>query len=163
MSFGISCSAPKPLKLPYDFWKDVMAVNAEMKELGIPLHVAVKKWNDSIFTTELGNHPGQNIYDEPVLVDNGYGDYVPVDLTVGLFIQQQLFFGHTPIPKLSGFKDELSGKIIIANAFNVGLLSPEEVVKTWKPIQTMEDVPVDAVLRVTGLVAWDAESGETFT
>jgi hypothetical protein len=113
----------------------------------------MEKWNQGIFTTEPGLHPHQNIFDEPVLIDNGHNDLVPVDLTVGLLIERSLFFGHLPVPKLSGFRDELSGNVI-TNAFTIGLLSTEEVFRQWHPIQPGEELPVNPVLTLTGLVGW---------
>jgi hypothetical protein len=153
MSFGFACSVPKRFVLRADFLTETMALSADMKELGAPLDVAMKKWNEGVFETTPGHHVRQNIYDEPVLIDNGYNDVVPVELTVELWVEQQLYFGHMPILKMSGFKNELSGKII-SNAFTIGLLDPAEVRQGWRRIQSEEELPMPPVLTVRGLVGW---------
>ena len=81
-------------------------------------------------------------------MDNGYGQRIPVSLTVSLFVSSRLFFGHLPIQRLSGFKDELSGAII-TNAFTTGIFDPEEVINAWQAIAKEADrsctagVPLD--------------------
>lgn len=130
VSFGVSCSAPMPFMMPMDFFSIILAYDSDNNELGVPLAVALDKWNNGLFPQEPGEHPDLSIYDsEEVLVDNGYGTLIPVKLTVSLHVDQQLFFGELPVLRMSGFKDELSGGII-SNAFTVGLLDPEDVEKT---------------------------------
>jgi Restriction endonuclease len=153
MSFGFRCSAPKRFSIPYEFWKESMAFSADMKELGTPLDVAMKKWNEGVFETTPGHHAEQSIYDEPVLINSGYNDVVPVELTVGLWVEQQLYFGHMPVLKMSGFRNELSGKVI-SNAFTIGLLDPDEVKRGWRRIQSEKELPMPPVLTVSGLVGW---------
>ena len=46
---------------------------------------------------------------------------------------KQLYYGQLPVPRISGFKDELSG-LVITNAFEVGLLDPDTVERDWKAI-----------------------------
>jgi hypothetical protein len=97
----------------------------------------MEKWNSGVFATTPGQHPKQNIFDEPVLIDNGHSDVIPVELTIGLWVVQRLYFGHMPVSKLSGFKDELSGKVI-NNAFTIGLLNPDEVEQGWLCIEPLQ-------------------------
>ena len=78
---------------------------------------------------------------------------VPVDLTVSLLVQAQLYFGQLPVPHVSGFLDQLSGKVI-TNAFTVGMLDPNEVEKDWLRVNTEADAPVRPVIRLEGLVGW---------
>jgi hypothetical protein len=153
MSFEIICCASKPLSIPYEFWKETVALSANLRELGTPLDVAMKKWNEGVFNTTPGQHSRQNLFSEPVFIDNGHDDVVPVELTVGLRIERQLYFGHMPISQMSGFKNELSGKVI-TNAFTVGLLSPYDVEHGWLRIQSEKDLPMPPVLKLTGLVGW---------
>jgi hypothetical protein len=153
MSFGIQWSAPKRVSIPNEFWRDCVVLKANMKQLGTALDVAMRQWNSGVFETTPGQHPPQNIFDEPVLIDSGYNDVVPVELTVGLWIQQALYFGHMPISRISGFKDELSGKVI-TNAFTIGLLSPDEVEQSWLRVKSEAEIPVSPVLRLNGLVGW---------
>jgi tyrosyl-tRNA synthetase len=161
LSFGIMTSAPKPFVFLPHFWSKLVAYDREGNELGTPLSAAIQKWNQGQYPTEPGEHRDLNIFDTAeVMVDNGYGERIPATLTVSLFVQQQLFFGHLPIQRVSGFKDELSGAII-TNAFTTGILDPEEVVKKWAQIRSEADVPLTPMMRLAGLIVWDDESENT--
>lgn len=107
----------------------------------------------------MGEHYNIPVFDVPVtLIDNGYGMKVPVELTVSTLVKRELYFGQLPVPRISGFKDELSGKVI-TNAFTVGLVSPEEVERDWKEITTEADAPIKPVIALMGTVWW-GEAGE---
>lgn len=131
-----------------------MAQNAEHEKLGIPFDATMQKWNKGLFSSDPGEHPDLSIFDEPtVFVDNGYGDIIPADLTVSLRVKQQLYFGKLPISQISGFKDELSGKVI-ANAFTTGVFDRAEVERDWTPIESEEELPMAPVLKLVGLIGY---------
>ncbi len=90
-----------------------------------------------------------------VLIDNGYGMNAPVDLYAGLKVSRELFYGLFPITRISGFKDEIRGGVI-TNAFEVGLLSPEEIERDWHRIEHEADAPLNPVISLIGRVAWEA-------
>ncbi len=123
------------------------------------LDTAMAKWNEAKFPTETGEHRALKIFDAPkVFVDNGYNPplrvRVPVDLTVSLLVNSQLYYGQLPVPHVSGFYDQLSGKVI-TNAFTVGILDPNEVEKAWLKVNSDADAPVhpgNTAGRTRGLV-----------
>jgi hypothetical protein len=156
ISFGIMTSAPKPFRLFDNFFTNTDAFDDNGKNLGTPFNAAISKWNEGRFPTDPGEHKDLTIYETPeVLADNGYGEKIPVTLTVSLLVQQQLYFGYQPLARISGFKDELSGSII-TNAFTLGILDPNEVDKTWQPIASENDLSVRPVVRLIGLIGWQA-------
>ena len=122
ISFGLSFSDPLPFSMPYEFYKTLTVHDRNKKVLGLPVSIAVEKWNKGVFPTEPGTHDDINPFDEEiVLVDNGHGMLVHVKIRIGLHVEQQLYYGQMPISKISGFKDEYKGHVI-TNAFEVGLL-----------------------------------------
>ena len=154
MSFGIRTSGSFPFEMPYDFFEKNLLYDDETSERGTALENAVEKWNSGRYPTEVGEHHELPILDKvTVKTDNGYGMIVPVDFSVSLVVQKELYFGQFPITQLSGFRDELRGGII-TNAFTVGLLSPEEVEQNWKRIDDVEEAPVKPVMTLTGLASW---------
>jgi len=156
MSFGFSMSAPYPFRVPNDFYSSAMIYDGKGRELGTMLDAAMTKWNDGIFPTEPGEHKKLNVFEtRTVYMDNGYDPpiRIPVDLTVSLLVERQLYYGQLPVPQVSGFLDQLSGKVI-TNAFTVGMLDPDEVEKTWLKVAKEADAPVRPVIRLTGLVGW---------
>jgi len=159
MSFGVRFSTPLPLKLQPDFYSSSIVFDSEGKALGKALEAASKKWNDGDLPREVGEHRNLPIFDTmTVYIDNGYGMRVPIDMYVSTLVRRDLYFGQLPIPRMSGFKDELSGKII-TNAFQIGMLDPDQVEREWQKINSEEDAPVTPVIAMVGSVLW-GEDGE---
>ena len=157
MSFGISCSAPLPFKLPNDFMTtSKVADAASNEELGTMLSIASAEWNAGRYPSDPGEHARIPILPRELKMDNGCGTQIPVDLTVGLVVSKYLYFGQFPITRLSGFHDRI-GDAIIANAFEVGLLSLEEV-HTWKRLDDISEAPVKPVIIMSGLYGWSDEA-----
>lgn len=154
MSFGISCSAPKPLTLPPDFY-NLPLQDEEGNVLGTSLETAQAQWDNGLMPSELGEHERVSIYgDKKVFIDNGHGDTVEVDLTVGLFVKQNLYLGHLPIEDINGLKDEHTGAVV-TNAFTMGGLNPEEVEKNWKKVDDENSLEFQPLIRVVGYDIYD--------
>jgi hypothetical protein len=108
---------------------------------------------------EIGEHHDLDIFDVcGIFMNNGYGMNVPVEVSVSTYVQRDLYFGQLPVPKISGFKDELSG-LVISNAFTIGILDPEEIEREWLKIEREEDAPIRPVISMTGAVMWE-ENGD---
>ncbi len=90
-----------------------------------------------------------------VLIENGYGQLMPSELTVSILVRQNLYFGHIPIQQLSGFRDELSGAVI-TNAFTIGLVDPNEVEQNWTRINSKEEAPSPILLTFIGLIGYSS-------
>ena len=153
ISFGVGMSAPKPFRMLSDFFGQ-QAYDGSGNPVGEIYQTAINKWNEGRFPTEPGVHEGLDIFDTAkVMVDNSYGDLVPVKLYVGLLVERALYFHNMPIERISGFRDELSGAII-TNAFTTGIFNADEVEKSWTPIESLEDAPVQPMMSLRGLVCW---------
>lgn len=156
ISFGVQFSAPLPCILPQDFYNslDAFSNDGSKTNLGKPFPAAFKKWNEGLYPTEPGEHPDLPIFEQKrVLMDNGYGMLAPFDLSASIHVEQELYFGHLPISRLSGFKDELAGGII-TNAFEVGILDPAEIEGSWQRIERESDAPIRPLLKLAGLIAY---------
>jgi len=154
ISFGIKISNPYPWTLSPNFFEELSAFDKEENDLGTPLCEAARKWNDGIFPDNVGVHKNVPIYENlEVLLDNGYGMKVPVSIYCGLRIRAECYYGMVSIEKMSGFKDEIRGGVI-TNAFEFGIISPEEVMETWKKVDSVKDTPLSPVINLTGRVAW---------
>ena len=154
ISFGIRMSAPLPFTMPNDFFSTKVALDTNGNQLGTPLDTAIQKWNDGAFPDEIGIHEDLPIYSTmEVLIDNGHGMNAPVDLYAGLKVSRELFYGLFPITRISGFKDEIRGGVI-TNAFEVGILTPEEIDDGWQRIKHEDDAPLHPAISLVGRVAW---------
>ncbi|OOZ41657.1 hypothetical protein BOW53_02975 [Solemya pervernicosa gill symbiont] len=149
MSFGISCSAPKPMTLQPDFYAQPVW-DEDGNELESCFVTAQKKWDEGLFPSEPGEHERLPIYgDTKVLFDNGHNDTVEVELTVGLFVKQDLYLGHLPVEDINGLQDENSGATV-TNAFTLGGLNPQEVERNWDKVEDVESLEFAPLLRVVG-------------
>lgn len=152
ISFSIAHIAPLPFYLPPDFLSSLTVHDENKKPLTSIIEGGFKKWEAGCYPIEPGVHSGLNIFDcEKTFVDNGYGQLVPVELKASVLVSQKIYFGQIPIDKITGFKDEQRGGVI-TNAFSVGLISPEEVEKTWLLVNEGDDLPAQPLLHITGLI-----------
>lgn len=152
--FSIYCSEPLPFTLQSDFFKSLPAHDSDKEILGLPLEIAIDKWNNGMFPTAPGFHEDINLFDQQkVLVDNGHGTLVQVEIKISLSVMQQLYYGQMPISKISGFKDELKGHVI-TNAFVINFLDPNDIMDNWTPFSEGDDLPMPPGMVVSGLIAW---------
>jgi len=159
ISFGMRMMAPAPMRmLPNFFDNDVFSKRTGLR-LGTIAECAVERWNTGGFPIDIGSHEKLPIFDEDITTDNGFGIQVPMHLFVGLHVTRDLFFGQQLLKKISGFKDEIKGHVI-TNAFQIGMLDPEEVEKSWKKIENEDQAPIRPVIIMTGLVGWVTPSSE---
>jgi hypothetical protein len=104
--------------------------------------------------TEPGLHEQVFVFEtREVLLDNGYGRRVPIELYMSLQVQRELYYGQLPVPRISGFKDEMTGKVI-TNAFEFGMLDPNEVADNWLKLNDEDEAPIRPVIVMRGLIAW---------
>jgi hypothetical protein len=153
IAFGVMMSAPLPMRMLPNFFNNDVFSKRTGEKLGTIAGCAVERWNSGGFPTDAGTHDNLAIFDEEVTADNGYGMQAPMHLYVGLHVTRELYFGQQPITKISGFKDEIKGGVI-ANAFQFGMLDPDEVEKSWKKIENEAEAPTRPVISMTGLVGW---------
>jgi hypothetical protein len=153
ISVGMTMTAPLPLKIHNDFHNTKMVYDEHKAELGITLDAALRKWNDGQFPVDVGEHQNLSIFDSATLIENGYGSFVPVHLSASLWVSRQLYFGTFPVERMSGFKDEFSGKVI-TNAFTLKIINPEDVEAQWLKIDSEDAAPVKPFINLIGLVGW---------
>jgi len=159
ISFGVSTSAPMPMKIMPGFFNENVVVDADGNNLGTCYSKVVERWNSGEFADAIGLTEKISIFgDIAVRTDNGYGQLMPVDLYMGFIVENQLFSGQLPIAKMSGFKDEMTG-LVITNAFQFGLLDPSEICEKWQPIKSEDELAVKPVIRMQGVVCWDEAAG----
>lgn len=156
IAFGISCSAPMPMRIPQGF-HELTALGADGRSRGIIFDIASTRWDNGEYPIEPGLHEAIPLLNEEgITIDNGYGSQIPVELTVSLHVKRQRYFGHVPITELHGLRDEQTGRVI-TNAFAVELLDPITVQNQWLKLDEEEDPPTPVGLVVNGLYCLGAK------
>ena len=154
IGINFSSSAPVPFRLTGDIFSTRIISENGKDELGTPIENALKKWNAGQLPMDLGEHQNLSIFEtQTILMYNGYGALMPASITASILVQRQLYFGQLPVPRISGFKDAFSGKII-TNAFTVGMLDPDQVERDWQKLNVETEAPIKPVIHLMGLVGW---------
>lgn len=154
MAFGIRCSAPLPLKIPNEFFRESEVFDGQGNTMGTPMAAAIERWNSGQLPIEPGDHEDLPIFPVfPVYIDNGYGTRVEVGLTVSLRVTKRMYIGHLPIERIRGLKDEQTG-FVVTNAFTTGHLDPTEVENRWTRVEEGQELPFKPAMRATGLDCW---------
>lgn len=155
IAFGITCSEPMPFRMDYEFYKTMEVFDGQGNALGTPLAAGINRWNSGEFPTDPGSHDRVLIFPDCVtMVDNGYGQRIKVTLHASIMVTQRLYFGHLPIKKIRGLKDEHTGAVV-TNAFTTDVLSPEQVEGGWKRLAENEEPPTNPAMKIVGLDCWE--------
>jgi hypothetical protein len=162
ISFGIRVSSPVPFRIFPDFFSKCEVYSSAGDKLGTCYKKIVARWNNGEFVDLIGRSDEINVFgDEVALADNGYGVMCPVEPFFGISVSSQLYHGHLPIPKISGFKDELEGSII-TNAFTVGILDPDEIIEKWTVVEDLKALAPKPAIILQGIVGWDENAQVEF-
>ena len=157
IGFGIRCTAPVPFQLSEDFLTTLEAYADSGKALGVPLNVGLERWNQGVYPVDVGMHDDVPLYEtRTVLVDNGHGQRVPVDLYVSLIVQAQRYWGLLPLEQVRGLRDEETG-LLHTNGFSTGGIDPVAVQNQWKRLEENEQEPDNIAMRFMGLVGYEAK------
>ena len=165
MSFTLTGSSPYLFQLPYEFYSSCQIYDSNKSDrsrLGTALNNASRKWNDGVYPNAVGEHLNLKIFDVPqIYIDSGVIKdlVIPVEVTVSTYVQRELYYGQLPVPKVSGFKDEFSGKVI-TNSFQVGLLDPDEISRNWTVIESEDKAPIAPVIALVGTVLYGEDGAE---
>jgi len=155
MSFGVSTRGDD-FRLKQDFFRSHMVFDLTETPVGFLASKAIDRWNSGDIQLGVGRHEKVDVFGAEVLIDNGMGLRCPVTLWADIEVSEKLYFGQYMLEKFSGFKDEI-GDRIIANAFEVGLLSAAEVLERWKVLDRIEDAPVRPVIAFVGFMEWPTD------
>lgn len=157
IGFGVVCSNPFPFTMYPDFFHNSLCFDGSDNELGFIADYALKKWNSGGFPIEAGEYDQLPVFDQAEIhTDNGHGMRVPIEIYAHIKVSQYLYYGQYPLARFSGFRDEIKGGVI-GNAFEFGLIDPEEVEKSWKKITHVSEAPTPPVISLRGLIAFDVD------
>lgn len=120
--------------------------------IGTPLTLLQAMWH----RMEISDQPGireTSIEPNPVLVQAQDGHFEHVGITARFEIIQRLYFGELPITKITGFRDETTGNIILPNKAEVvfDTIDFGEVERSWLRIASEDVLAVRPVMTLMAL------------
>lgn len=156
IAFGVATSAPMRFRISQAV-HELTVSDADGKALGTVRDIAAQQWEAGAYPVDAGVHERVPLLSmRATTIDNGYGEQIPVTLTVTLHVSRQRYFGHLPISELHGLRDEHTGDVI-TNAFQMKLLDPVEIQNQWTKLEEHEEPPSPIVFEVMGLYCFGAK------
>ena len=118
-------------------------------ELGTLLNIMKKNWNDYQYPIEPGNYKNLELMKgiTKIKSDNSYQE---LNIKLNLLVESRLYFGELPIQKLSGFKDELTGKTL-SRGFTTEMIDVIDVQNNWERINSLNDLAVKPMLTLEAI------------
>lgn len=148
-SLRLEFSQPKPFRCPCDH-NEWILFDANESMLGPVPRLFAAKWNVGDLPTEEGEYEDLDFLGQPVLMDNGYGELLPITITANVLVEKRLYFGKLSIKQISGFKDEKNG-MVISRGFTTGPLDVETIEKEWQRIKSEDELTVRPIMAITAL------------
>ena len=148
-SLRLEFSQPKPFKCYPEPNKWILFYVIK-NILGPATRLFAVKWNAGHLPITEGEYVDLDFLGQPVLMDNGYGELLPIIITANVLIKKRLYFGRLSIKQISGFKDEKNG-LVISRGFTTGPLDVETVEKEWQQIKSEDDLTVKPIITFIGL------------
>lgn len=113
-------------------------------EVGTILNIMKKNWNDNQYPIEPGNYENLELMKGITKIKSN-NLYQELNIKLNLLVASRLYFGELPIQKLSGFKDELSGKTI-SRGFTTEIIDVVDIQNNWQRINTSDELAVKPML-----------------
>lgn len=148
-SLQLQFSQPKPFRC-YPDPNEWILFDAIKNILGPVTRLFAVKWNAGDLPIEEGEYVDLDFLGQPVLMDNGYGELLPITITANVMVKKRLYFGKLSIKQISGFKDEKNG-LVISRGFTTGPLDVETVEEEWQQIKSEDDLTVKPIMVITAL------------
>jgi hypothetical protein len=119
--------------------------------IGSPLTLLWAMWNRREISEDPGFHE-ISLKPYPIFVKARDGHFEWVEIVGNFEIVQKLYFGGLPLTKVSGFMDEITGKLILPGNFEIitDFLDVVEVEHTWQPIPSIDSLAVKPFAVLTG-------------
>lgn len=120
------------------------------KSLGTALTMLRAMWNKR----EISEEPGVRrirLKPEPIFAKSTDGAYKQVGITCVAEIVKRLYYGPLPLKKISGFKDEVTGNILLPRNTEIvtEFLDSMEVEKKWQRITSIDDLVIKPFAKLT--------------
>jgi hypothetical protein len=137
------------IDFPFNEPQSLKIYDERDRELGTVYDILKKNWNDNNYPIEPGKYDGIDLMKGVTKIksDNRYQE---LNIKVNLLVESKLYFGEVSIERLSGFKDELTGKIIskelVTESIDFG-----DVQNNWERINSINDLAVKPIITLIAL------------
>ena len=122
-------------------------------QVGTPLSLLWETWNRRKIPTNQGSYADISVSDTPVLVQASDGHFEQVEIMADVDVVQNLHFGQVPLTKIAGFRDEVSGTLVLPPTTEIitDWIDTIEVERSWLRIPSLEALAIKPIMILTAL------------
>lgn len=133
--------------------KLVPIYDKEYRQIGTPLLLLWNKWNKREIPDDPGTYMSINLSTEPTFAKSIDGNYEQIKIEGNFDVIQKLFFGELPLTKVSGFRDEVSGHLVLPGNSEIitDVIDVIEVENTWLRIPSLDILVIKPTMILTAL------------
>jgi hypothetical protein len=155
--FKIGCSNAIRDELAREDPKLIRLYDEEHKYMGTPLTVLWAMWN----RREISEDPGtRNVLLQPnhIFVQASDGHFERVEIIGEFAVVAKLYFGELPLTRISGFKDEIKGSLVLPGRTEIitDWIDTVEVEAHWQRIPSIESLAVKPFMVLTAFDIYPA-------
>lgn len=128
--------------------KLIPVYDSNHNRIGTPLTLLWSKWNRREIPQEPGQYPGIEVSLEPTFVKAADGHFEEVKFEGNFEVVKKLYFGELPLTKVSGFKDEVSGNLVLPGNSEIitDWIDTVEVERSWLRIPSIEALAIQPAM-----------------
>jgi len=139
-NFSFRHSAPGPFALPACDPRYIEIYNQAHGFNDILINLLTKAWNSGKLPLEIGEYKDLRFIEEDAYTKVDDTFYGPVEITAGIVVKRNLFFGSIPLDKGQGFANDVTGSFT-TKSIEFGL-NVVEVEKTWRKISDPNELAI---------------------
>ena len=120
--------------------KLIPVYDKDHNRIGTPLTLLWAKWNRREIPSEPGSYMGIDISSEPTYVKAEDGRFEEVKFEGNFEVVKKLYFGELPLTKVTGFRNEVSGKLVVPGNSEIitDWIDTVEVEESWLRIPSLD-------------------------
>jgi len=143
-------SSPNPFAMPAVDPRYIPLYRKDGTYIDLVFNLLNKAWNEGRLPVEPGEYPNTSFLTEDVYTKVETELYGPVNITAKLLVERRLYFGHLPLVKGRGFKDEIKGSFT-TRSITTDSLDAVEVERTWQRLTDESELAIKPTFKLTAL------------
>jgi hypothetical protein len=123
---------------------EVLVYGKDGGPLGLIGTLMKQRWNEGALPSEPGHHTNVDVFGQVTFMKSSE-TLLGVTISADIVVEQKLYFGHVPLAQISGFKNEIDGRVVFSS-LTTQWLDLREVEQTWRRIESIDELAVKPVL-----------------
>jgi len=121
------------------------------EQIGTTLTLLWERWNRREIPTEPGSYLDISVSDTPVFVQASDGHFERIEIMADVNVVRNLYFGQLPLTKITGFRDEVSGDLVLPGDTEIitDWIDTMQVERSWLKIPSLEALAIKPTIILT--------------